>query len=149
MAMMRHAGASMSLHFLKRHCSAQCHRELRACVSMRLLQSCPACQATVHARAHRSGPSTRRALSVAELQALHDRLEGGIARLRCLLLDRRVAEAQAEAQARVTQCSVCISAAKDTRLSPCGHLLCRQCSLRVAACPVCRQAVVGRQRAFL
>ncbi|KAL4428001.1 hypothetical protein ABPG75_002090 [Micractinium tetrahymenae] len=90
-----------------------------------------------------------RALSVAELQALHDQLEGSTARLRRLLVDRRVEEAQAEAQARATECSVCISAAKDTRLSPCGHLLCRQCSLRVAHCPVCRQAVVGRERAFL
>ncbi|KAL4445392.1 hypothetical protein ABPG77_011217 [Micractinium sp. CCAP 211/92] len=90
-----------------------------------------------------------RALPVAELQALHDQLEASTARLRRLLVDRRVEEAQAEAHARVTECSVCISAAKDTRLSPCGHLLCRQCSLRVAHCPVCRQAVAGRERAFL
>lgn len=91
----------------------------------------------------------RRALPVAELQALHDQLEASTARLRRLLVDRRVEEAQAEAHARVTECSVCIRAAKDTRLSPCGHLLCRQCSLRVAHCPVCRQAVAGRERAFL
>ena len=45
-------------------------------------------------------------------------------------------------------CIVCFERAKNTRLGPCGHLLCSQCSKVVNRCPTCRKEITERQPVF-
>lgn len=67
----------------------------------------------------------------------------------------RIVEApppKAEAEAREDgerPCSVCLEAAVEVALRPCGHaVLCRECAKAVSTCPVCRAGVRGRLRVF-
>ncbi|KAL4447634.1 hypothetical protein ABPG75_004853 [Micractinium tetrahymenae] len=94
-------------------------------------------------------PQACRELSTVQLEALLALLDASRAALGRLLTERYVEEARAQARAEATDCGICLAAPKDTRLSPCGHLLCRGCSQRLAFCPVCRERVAGRERAFL
>jgi len=49
------------------------------------------------------------------------------------------------------QCGVCMLNAKNTRLNPCGHLLCSDCFLKLSEpkrCPTCRTAPVTEEPIF-
>ena len=59
--------------------------------------------------------------------------------------ERRELERIREAQA----CPICLDAAKDLALQPCGHTLCAVCSRTIATCPIYRARITGRMRIFL
>ena len=46
------------------------------------------------------------------------------------------------------ECIVCLDALPTVVLSPCHHILCPVCALRVQACPLCRKVIYGRKRIF-
>jgi hypothetical protein len=85
-----------------------------------------------------------RDMTAHELHSAVADMEAAEAALRQLAVERRVEEARQEA----TACPICLERAKDTRID-CGHLLCSACSQRVNRCPVCRELVTSRQRAFV
>eukprot|EP00798_Chlamydomonas_sp_ICE-L_P029755 gene29755-biopygen4378 len=72
--------------------------------------------------------------------------------LGCLMkavLEKRVQREVYEALQAASECSVCLSAPKDTGLDPCGHTICRSCSDLVQVCPTCRKPISDRRRVFL
>ena len=43
------------------------------------------------------------------------------------------------------ECAICFEKPKDTIIDPCGHFyMCRECSMHVTACPICRGPITGR-----
>ena len=51
---------------------------------------------------------------------------------------------------RKLECSVCLDAAVDTTLKPCGHTgLCGGCAAVLTTCPMCRAPIAKRKRIFL
>lgn len=47
-------------------------------------------------------------------------------------------------------CKICYGNDIEIVLIPCGHLvLCRECALHIETCPLCRQTVCGKMRAYL
>ena len=46
-------------------------------------------------------------------------------------------------------CPICFEQPRDTLLMPCGHLLCKGCSEKMGACPICRAEVRETHRVFL
>ena len=48
------------------------------------------------------------------------------------------------------ECVVCMNAQRTTMLRPCGHVcVCSECAEAVSTCPLCRQSIADRIRAFL
>ena len=43
--------------------------------------------------------------------------------------------------ARSEECGICLSRKANTRLRPCGHVLCKPCSKEVTVCPFCREKI--------
>lgn len=43
--------------------------------------------------------------------------------------------------ARSEECGICLSRKANTRLRPCGHVLCKACSKEVTVCPFCRAKI--------
>eukprot|EP00753_Platysulcus_tardus_P013974 PLAT3952.3.p1 GENE.PLAT3952.3~~PLAT3952.3.p1 ORF type:complete len:520 (-),score=106.70 PLAT3952.3:159-1718(-) len=79
----------------------------------------------------------RRAELLTEVDAMDDLL-------------RRLAAAEAVEQLRESrQCAVCMEQPQNTALSPCGHLLCFECSQRVHSCPTCRTAIDDRVKLYV
>ncbi|KAF4685151.1 hypothetical protein FOZ62_016214 [Perkinsus olseni] len=46
-------------------------------------------------------------------------------------------------------CIVCFENMWNTSLSPCGHVLCADCSSRLKYCPTCRHPIQARQRIYM
>jgi len=47
-----------------------------------------------------------------------------------------------------SECPICLERPKDTLLIPCGHVLCKACGERMAACPICRADVKERNPVY-
>ena len=76
---------------------------------------------------------------LARLEELERGDETALASIRQAVAARRVAEAE---------CSVCLSALKDTALVPCGHRLCQPCSHKLHECPLCKADIRERVRLY-
>jgi len=53
-----------------------------------------------------------------------------------------------------TRCTVCLDAARDVLLQPCGHVAtCHSCANRLVSadnsCPICREQITGIQKAYI
>eukprot|EP00798_Chlamydomonas_sp_ICE-L_P022308 gene22308-biopygen30990 len=69
--------------------------------------------------------------------------------LRKAIFDKCLQRDTQKARDAAAECSVCLSAPKDTCLHPCGHTMCRRCSDLIRHCPICRQQIAERRRVFL
>ena len=67
---------------------------------------------------------------------------------------RRAADGAADTRGSVSsvsrECVICMNAQRTTLLRPCGHVcVCSECAEAVSTCPLCRQHIADRIRAFM
>lgn len=77
-------------------------------------------------------------------------LEGALCVVRDAVTQSRIDAARSEvvATSGMQHCVVCCCNSRDTFLN-CGHLICRDCSLQLQECPICRSEITNRSRAFV
>jgi chromosome segregation ATPase len=65
-------------------------------------------------------------------------------------LIERTLEEQQDCKAEKPQCSICFDKAPDTAISPCGHLVCKECLTQCQQiCPHCRTPVKSTLRVYV
>eukprot|EP00929_Paragymnodinium_shiwhaense_P045223 TRINITY_DN23130_c0_g1_i1.p1 TRINITY_DN23130_c0_g1~~TRINITY_DN23130_c0_g1_i1.p1 ORF type:complete len:285 (+),score=54.27 TRINITY_DN23130_c0_g1_i1:54-857(+) len=53
-----------------------------------------------------------------------------------------------QAEEELPECKICMEAAVDAVLTPCGHTMCSGCGSGCVACPMCRDVVRGLQKLY-
>ena len=48
-----------------------------------------------------------------------------------------------------TECGICMDRKKEIAFSPCGHTVCRECSLLVTDCPFCRAQIENKIKLYM
>jgi hypothetical protein len=74
-------------------------------------------------------------------------LESSTKAVRQVVLQRSIAEYQAQANAESQRCAVCMEAPRRLAFQ-CGHQTCHNCGDKITSCPFCRQDITAKIRLF-
>ncbi|KAF6259542.1 hypothetical protein COO60DRAFT_1513062, partial [Scenedesmus sp. NREL 46B-D3] len=98
-------------------------------------------------RVLQANPAALSACSIQELTALEGTLETSTKAVRQVVLQRSIAEYQAQASAESQRCAVCMEAPRRLAFQ-CGHQTCNNCGDKITSCPFCRQDITAKIRLF-